>query len=72
MKANTLIKAIEKTGLTMSYSSDSNRVVVIGQRYFGEFFIQGDLAVAVNTSPVGQDCETFHKTIKSFIQAVVR
>lgn len=75
MKTISLENKIAQAGLpTMMAVSGSNQVYVIGKNgKTGSYFFQEGKAVCVSTFRNGQEGEshTFHKSIKSFIQALV-
>lgn len=77
MKRLSLEKAIAKAGLTMLVPTEGNRITVLGKNNnYGVYHIQDESAVCVYTADnndpsnamIDYHAETFHKTIKSFIQ----
>ena len=78
MKVSRLINAIQKSGLKIEKTSDSNIVKVIGPSHYGSFHIQGENAICVSTCPNGVESDSmidyfpasYHRTIKSFVETM--
>lgn len=78
MKTKSLVKAIMRAGLEVELQG--NFLVVKGKNFYGSFVNQDGTAVAVSTCPNGERSnsmrdyfvETYHRTVKSFIETITR